>query len=250
MTSNRRNFTSQAGLPFNSDTNAVSYALSEIRQSGLELTPLFSPPREIREEAAPRFARSQVLSLPPLATGSFGSYAHRTALIPSRTSPHAAYEPPLSASPQTPVPRRHPRHFTPQPGVYGLLLAYEVTPSADAAMNSQSAGLRLFSADIPDYVPYANATTSTSPSSYPPLPGPAPGYCKSSVCRGHLKHSTSTPNGRCACGNASPTQWRWGVVSRRMVCSACGLYERRRGVVRRPELETMKVLRRLGGGRR
>ncbi|KAJ7066055.1 hypothetical protein C8F01DRAFT_693227, partial [Mycena amicta] len=71
---------------------------------------------------------------------------------------------------------------------------------------------------------------------YQPLP--LDGFCQShSVC----------PNCHADPGVG---QWRFGEVSQQMVCSACGLYERRKGTRRPLELETRKMLRLLGGGRR
>ncbi|KAJ7056464.1 hypothetical protein C8F01DRAFT_370344 [Mycena amicta] len=63
-------------------------------------------------------------------------------------------------------------------------------------------------------------------------------------CPGH----GACPN----CRNADPGvgQWRFGEVSQKMVCSACGLYERRKGIRRPPELEARKMLRLSSGGRR
>ncbi|KAJ7066059.1 hypothetical protein C8F01DRAFT_1122066 [Mycena amicta] len=63
-------------------------------------------------------------------------------------------------------------------------------------------------------------------------------------CPGH----GACPN----CRNADPGvgQWRFGEVSQKMVCSACGLYERRTGTCRPPELEARKMLRLSSGGRR
>ncbi|KAJ7056458.1 hypothetical protein C8F01DRAFT_1156287 [Mycena amicta] len=63
-------------------------------------------------------------------------------------------------------------------------------------------------------------------------------------CAGH----GACPN----CRNADPGvgQWRFGEVSQTMVCSACGLYERRTGTRRPPELEARKMLRLSSGGRR
>ncbi|KAJ7056454.1 hypothetical protein C8F01DRAFT_1311368 [Mycena amicta] len=63
-------------------------------------------------------------------------------------------------------------------------------------------------------------------------------------CRGH----SACPN--CLHADLGVGQWRFGEVSQQMVCSACGLYERRKGTRRPLELETRKMLRLLGGGRR
>ncbi|KAJ7066058.1 hypothetical protein C8F01DRAFT_1122064 [Mycena amicta] len=79
----------------------------------------------------------------------------------------------------------------------------------------------------------------------PPPPPPAPvtlDVVGSTVCPGH----GPCPN----CQNSAPTNWRLGIISQKMVCSACGLYESRKRKLRPPELQTKKMLRLRGGGKR
>ncbi|KAJ7066019.1 hypothetical protein C8F01DRAFT_1345835 [Mycena amicta] len=102
--------------------------------------------------------------------------------------------------------------------------SHAVSGSGDRTHATMPAGT-FFTTPIP-----AQAAT------YQPLP--LAGFCQG--------HST------CPNCHADPGvgQWRFGEVSQQMVCSACGLYERRKGTRRPLELETRKMLRLLGGGRR
>ncbi|KAF7309097.1 hypothetical protein MKEN_01111800 [Mycena kentingensis (nom. inval.)] len=68
---------------------------------------------------------------------------------------------------------------------------------------------------------------------------------------GSLKPKSTAPEKFCPnCFKTGVTNWRWGHVSQRMLCSSCGQYEYRRGKVRAIRLEETKMARCLAGGHR
>ncbi|KAJ7056439.1 hypothetical protein C8F01DRAFT_1233979 [Mycena amicta] len=90
-----------------------------------------------------------------------------------------------------------------------------------------------------------NRKRAAPPAPPPPSPPPASvtlDVVSSTICPGH----GPCPN----CQNSAPTNWRLGIISQKMVCSACGLYESRKRKLRPPELQTKKMLRLRGGGKR
>nr|GAT56420.1 predicted protein [Mycena chlorophos] len=52
------------------------------------------------------------------------------------------------------------------------------------------------------------------------------------------------------CGNPEPTGWRFGLISRKMICQACGQYEHRHKKLRKANFEERRRARRQAGGRR
>ncbi|KAJ7056461.1 hypothetical protein C8F01DRAFT_1156291 [Mycena amicta] len=90
----------------------------------------------------------------------------------------------------------------------------------------------------------AHATMPAGTGTFQAQVAPYQAVALDGFCPGH----GACPN----CRNADPGvgQWRFGEVSQKMVCSACGLYERRTGTCRPPELEARKMLRLSSGGRR
>ncbi|KAJ7056457.1 hypothetical protein C8F01DRAFT_1156285 [Mycena amicta] len=114
-----------------------------------------------------------------------------------------------------------------------------------------------------------NRKRAAPPAPPPPPPPPAPvtldvvGSTMPSRCRLNLDCVASgfacvcficrvpPGHGPCPnCQNSAPTNWRLGIISQKMVCSACGLYESRKRKLRPPELQTKKMLRMRGGGKR
>nr|GAT54282.1 predicted protein [Mycena chlorophos] len=99
-----------------------------------------------------------------------------------------------------------------------------------------------FSVHVPPPQSVAHAHAHPQPRRQRPHPRPSVG----GPARDH-SHAAECPS----CGrvptDADLGEWRMGIVSREMVCNACGQYERRTGRVRPRELEKM---RRRGNGLR